>query len=88
MKLTRRQVLGTVTAAMLTVVASGVAQAAEYVRLSAIEDLAQTLAEQAAQHAKKQGWEVSPEKIEKAKQRIIRDIRKSFEEQQVAVTTC
>lgn len=55
------------------------------VRLSDIEAFAQKLAEQAAADAKVQGWEVSPEKIQRAKQRIIRNLRKSFEDQDITI---
>ena len=88
MRLTRRQVLGAVSAMAIIVAMSGVAQAEEGVRLSTIEELAQELADQAAQDAKAQGWEVSPAKIESAKARIIQNLRKSFGEQQIAVRSC
>ena len=88
MTLTRRQALGTVTAAVLVAATSGVALAAEAVRLSTLEDLAQKLAEQAAQDAIDQGWKVSPDKIESARIRILQDLRESFEGQQIAVRTC
>lgn len=85
MKFTRRHILGVVAAMFIGVLTTGIAHSEEAVRLSEIEAVAQKLAEQAAEDAKAQGWEVSPEKIQRAKQRIIRNLRKSFESQKIAV---
>ena len=85
MKFTRRQMLGTVAAMLVGVLTPGLAHSEEAVRLSEIEAVAQKLAEQAAADAKAQGWEVSPEKIKQAKQRIIRNLRMSFKSQKIAI---
>ena len=53
--------------------------------LSDVDALAQKLAEEAAAAAKAQGWEVSPEKIEQAKQRIMRNLRMSFKRQKIEI---
>ena len=85
MKFTRRQMLGAVAAMLIGTLTAGPARSEEAARLSDIETAAQELAEQAAGRAKAQGWEVSPEKIQRAKQRIIRNLRKSFEFQKIAI---
>ena len=77
--------LGTAAAMLIGVLTPGLAHSEESVRLSDIEAVAQKLAEQAAADAKAHGWEVSPEKIKLAKQRIIRNLRKSFKIQKIAI---
>ena len=77
--------LGTATAMLIGVLTPGLVHSEEAVRLSKIEAVAQKLAEQAAADARAQGWEVSAEKIKRAKLRIIRNLRKSFKAQKIAV---
>ena len=85
MNLTRWHMLGFIAAMFIGTITAGQARGEEAVRLSEIEAVAQKLAEQAAERAKAEGWEVSPEKIKQAKQRIIRNLRKSFKSQKIAV---
>lgn len=85
MKFTRRQILGTIAATLIGAVVAWPVHSEEAVRLSDIEAVAQKLAEQAAADARAEGWKVSPEKILEAKKRIIRNLRKSFKTQKIAV---
>ena len=91
MSYSRRQALSAVGLALLSAAIVGVAVAAEpeAVRLSEIEKFAQQLAEQAARHAKEQGWDVSEDNVGEAKKRILQTLRKTFKEQKIAIRpTC
>ena len=63
----------------------GFAYSEEAICLSKIEAAAQQLAERASAAAKAEGWEVSPEKIERAKQRTIRTLRKGVESRGITI---